>query len=64
MIEKIQTIMKIPELRKKILYTIGILFVCRVGAHIPMPGINVGALANYFNSSSNTLFGMFDMFTG
>ncbi|HAQ61145.1 TPA: preprotein translocase subunit SecY [Candidatus Delongbacteria bacterium] len=64
MIEKLQTIMKIPELRKKILFTLGILFICRVGAHIPMPGIDVGALAYYFNQAQNSLFGMFDMFTG
>ncbi len=64
MIEKIQTILKIPELRKKIFFTIGILFVCRVGAHIPMPGIDVGAMSYYFNQAQNTLFGMFDMFTG
>lgn len=64
MIEKLQTIMKIPELRKKILFTLGILFICRVGAHIPMPGIDVGALGYYFNQAQNSLFGMFDMFTG
>ncbi len=64
MIEKIQTILKIPELRKKILYTLAILFVCRVGAHIPVPGINIEALSYYFQQSSNSLFGMFDMFTG
>jgi preprotein translocase subunit SecY len=64
MIEKLQTIMKIPELRKKILFTLGILFICRVGAHIPMPGIDVGALSYYFNQAQNSLFGMFDMFTG
>ena len=64
MIEKIQTILKIPELRKKIFFTVGILFVCRVGAHIPMPGIDVGAMSFYFNQAQNTLFGMFDMFTG
>jgi preprotein translocase subunit SecY len=64
MIEKLQTIMKIPELKKKILFTLGILFICRVGAHIPMPGIDVGALGYYFNQAQNSLFGMFDMFTG
>jgi preprotein translocase subunit SecY len=64
MIEKLQTLMKIPELRKRILFTIGILFVCRVGAHIPMPGIDIGALGYYFNQAQNSLFGMFDMFTG
>ncbi|MDA3885948.1 MAG: preprotein translocase subunit SecY [Candidatus Delongbacteria bacterium] len=64
MIDKLQKIMKIPELRKKILFTLGILFICRVGAHIPLPGINLGALSYFFEQAQNSLFGMFDMFTG
>ena len=39
MIDKIKTIYSIPELREKILYTLGILVVVRVGAHIPIPGV-------------------------
>lgn len=66
MIEKLQQIAKIPELKKKILFTLAILFVCRVGVHIPLPGIDVGALGHFFKEaqSSSGLFGMFDMFTG
>ena len=64
MIDKLQTITKIPELRKKILFTLIILFICRVGVHIPLPGINVGALGEYFNQAQNSLLGMYDMFTG
>lgn len=65
MIEKIQTIFRIPELKKKILFTLVILFICRIGAHIPLPGINLMALGNFFSQAhNNSLFGMFDMFTG
>ncbi|PID31147.1 MAG: preprotein translocase subunit SecY [Candidatus Cloacimonadota bacterium] len=64
MIEKLQTIFKIPELKKKIIFTLFILFICRVGVHIPLPGIDVNALSYTFAQSQNALFGMFDMFTG
>ncbi|MCH7781953.1 preprotein translocase subunit SecY, partial [candidate division KSB1 bacterium] len=64
MIKKIQSIFKIPELRKRIIFTLAILFICRVGAHIPIPGINAAALGDWFASASNTLFGLFDMFVG
>lgn len=64
MIDKLQTILKIPELKKKIFFTIAILFVCRVGTHIPIPGINIGALAMFFSQMQSSMFGMFDLFTG
>jgi len=64
MIDKIQTILKIPELKKKIFFTIAILFVCRVGTHIPIPGINLDALAMFFSQMNSGMFGMFDLFTG
>ncbi|MBN1970285.1 MAG: preprotein translocase subunit SecY [Candidatus Delongbacteria bacterium] len=64
MIEKLQTVFKIPELRKKIIFTLLILFICRVGVHIPLPGIDVTALSYHFSQAQNSLFGMFDMFTG
>lgn len=64
MIDKLQTIFRIPDLKKKILFTLGILIICRIGAHIPIPGINLGALGDFFSKSQNSLFGMFDMFTG
>lgn len=64
MIDKIQTMLKIPELKKKIFFTLMILFICRVGVHIPLPGIDLNALGMTFAQSNNALFGMFDMFTG
>ncbi len=59
-----QNIFKIPELKKRILFTLGILAVFRIGAHIPTPGINGAALAEFFVRTQGTILGMFDMFTG
>ena len=54
---------KIGDLRKKLLFTLGVLIIYRVGAHITIPGVNAAVLAEYFKSSNN-LFGMYDSFTG
>jgi len=59
-----QNLFKIPELKKKILFTVFILIIYRIGGHIPVPGINVEALGDFFARSRGTLFGMFDMFVG
>ncbi|MFP4521081.1 MAG: preprotein translocase subunit SecY [Fibrobacterota bacterium] len=64
MIDKIKNIFAIPDLRKKILFTLFILFIYRIGAHIPIPGINPDALSSFFSQSQGTLFGLFDMFVG
>lgn len=59
---------KIPELRQRILYTLGLIFVARVGANIPLPGLNPQPLQNYFadaaSSTAGGLVGMYNMFTG
>ena len=57
-------ISKIPELRKRILFTIFILAVYRLGAHVPTPGIDTVALATFFEKASGTIFGVFNMFSG
>lgn len=54
---------KVPDLRNKILYTLVMLFVIRVGAAIPIPGINSDVLKDYF-SRSGDLLGLFDAFSG
>ena len=64
MIDKVRTIFNIPELRAKIIYTLSILIVVRVGAHIPIPGVDANALAGAFERLQDTLFGLFNMFTG
>lgn len=55
---------KIQELRQRLLFTVLILFICRVGAHIPLPGINAKILALAAAGMDNTLLGLWDMFAG
>jgi len=57
-------VFKVPDLKKKVLFTIGILVVYRLGSHIPAPGIDGAALGEFFSSQGNTLFGMLDLFVG
>jgi preprotein translocase subunit SecY len=63
-IDGIQNIFRIPELKKRLLYTFGLLAVYRVGAFIPTPGIDSQALARYFESVQGTILGFFNMFSG
>ncbi|HXJ67364.1 MAG TPA: preprotein translocase subunit SecY [Verrucomicrobiae bacterium] len=64
MIEKLRTIFQVPELRRRILFTLAMFVVYRVGEHMPTPGVNAAALAGAFRSQANTLFGLYDMFVG
>ncbi|MBM3287520.1 MAG: preprotein translocase subunit SecY [Candidatus Eisenbacteria bacterium] len=65
MLESLQSIFKIPELKRRILMTAGLLVVYRVGGHIPTPGVDGGALTSYFQSQAqNTLFMLYDLFAG
>lgn len=64
MFEAFQNIFRIPELKKRVLFSLGMLAVYRVGCHIPTPGIDAQALALFFKQMQGTLFGMVDMFSG
>jgi preprotein translocase subunit SecY len=64
MFEKIANIFRIPDLRKRVLFTLGLLAVYRIGAHVPTPGINAQSLMQFFNQNSGSALGLFDMFTG
>ncbi len=55
---------KVPELKRRILITLALLAIYRVGIHIPTPGINTEALMALFAQAKGTLFGLFDMFAG
>lgn len=56
---------KIPELKRKILFTLGLLIVFRIGGHVPVPWIDIKALANYWESSrGGGLLELYDMFVG
>lgn len=63
-IQTIQNIFKIEELRSRIITTVLILIVVRIGAQITLPGIDVGALQAYSSNQANDLFGLFDLFVG
>lgn len=64
MISALQNIFRIPELKKRVLYSLAMLAVYRVGCHIPTPGVDSQALAHFFAQARGTLLGMFDMFSG
>ncbi len=67
MIDVVQTtknIFNIPDLRKRILFMLGILAVYRVGSFIPSPGIDANALQQFFAEAQGTVFGFLDMFSG
>ena len=60
--------LKIPELKQRILFTLGLIFVARIGANIPLPGVNPLPLQNFFadqtTDSGASLLGLYNMFTG
>lgn len=67
MLEGIKRILSIPELKMKVVFTLILLVVCRVGAHIPVPGINgdmAAQLFRYATGGSQNLFQLMDVFTG
>ena len=64
MFEKIGNIFRIPDLRNRVLFTLGLLAVYRLGAHIPTPGINADLLAQFFNQNSGSALGLVDLFSG
>lgn len=60
----IVSIPKIPELRKRLLITLGLLVVYRIGIFIPTPGVDIAALKEFFQRAEGTLFGLFNLFSG
>jgi preprotein translocase subunit SecY len=64
MANPIPNLFRIPELKNKILFTLGCLLVYRFGAHVTAPGIDVNALEEQFGQLQGTLFGVYDMFVG
>lgn len=59
-----QNIFNIPELKKRVFFTLLLLAVYRIGAHIPTPGIDAYALSEFFKGTAGTILGFFDMFSG
>jgi preprotein translocase subunit SecY len=63
--ENIRNIFKIQELRSRVLFTAALLIVVRIGSHVTLPGVDASVLAESMrNQSSNTLFGLYDLFVG
>ena len=60
----LENVSKVPELQKRIIFTLLMLFVYRIGIHIPTPGIDSAIMAEWFDQQRGTLLGMFDMFAG
>ncbi len=64
MLEKLANIFRVPDLRKRVLFTLAMLAVYRLGSHIPTPGINTDALQKAFDQQSGGLLGFYDLFSG
>ena len=64
MFQGFQNIPKIPELKRRVLITLALLAVYRIGVHVPTPGIDAAALAAFFAQAKGTLFSFIDMFSG
>src|SRR6201987_2163111 len=64
LLEAFANIFRVPDLRKRLLFTLGLLAVYRLGGHIPTPGINLQRWEAFFNSQAGSIFGFFDMFAG
>lgn len=60
----VANLFRVPELKEKILFTLMILLIYRTGAHITVPGLDVGVLRQQFAGLQNTFFGIYDMFVG
>src|SRR5437588_1121174 len=63
MLEKFANIFRVPDLRKRVLFTLAMLAVYRLGAHIPTPGIDTDRLAQQF-AGGGSLLGFYDLFSG
>ncbi|MGB7759863.1 MAG: preprotein translocase subunit SecY [Bryobacteraceae bacterium] len=62
--EAFGNIFRVPDLRKRVLFMLGLLAVYRLGGQIPTPGINIQRWTEFFSSQQGTIFGFFDMFAG
>ena len=63
-VEALKNMFRIPDLRNRVLFTLALLGVYRIGAHIPTPGINAGVLDELFKQAQGSVLGIFDLFSG
>ena len=64
MINKLQEIFSIPELKRRVMFTLGLLIVYRVGSHITTPGVDATVLTEFFARQRGTILGLYDLFAG
>ncbi|OQX56359.1 MAG: preprotein translocase subunit SecY [Candidatus Cloacimonas sp. 4484_209] len=64
MLEKLRNIFRIPDLRRKLIFTLAMFVVYRIGGHITLPGIDAGVLLQQFQHLKGTLLGLYDIFSG
>jgi preprotein translocase subunit SecY len=64
MLEKLRNIFQVPELKRRILFTLVLFVVYRLGEHVPTPGVNGEALSRALEHQRGTLFGLYDLFVG
>ena len=62
--EAFANIFRVPDLRKRLLFTLGLLAVYRLGSQVPTPGIDINKWSQFFEAQSGSIFGFFDMFAG
>ena len=62
--DTVRNIFAIPDLRNRVLYTFGLLAVFRIGANIPIPGVNSDAILEFFNAQQGNFFGLVNLFSG
>jgi preprotein translocase subunit SecY len=64
MLSGFQNASRVPELRRRVFFTLGMIAVYRLGVHVPTPGIDRQAMAAFFEQQQNTLFGFLNLFSG
>ena len=64
MIKKLQEIFNIPELKRRVIFTLALLIVYRIGGHITVPGVDATVLAEFFERQKGTILGLYDLFAG
>jgi len=62
--EAVANVFRVPDLRKRLMFTLALLAVYRVGGHFPIPGIDTTRFEEFMKQNQGTLFGMFDLFSG
>ena len=63
-IEAVKNMFRIEDLRNRVLFTLALLAVYRIGAYIPIPGINSAVLDQLFNQAAGSVLGIFNLFSG